>query len=118
MSMEQLRDVPGTRAGKTETYWLAPFVKVSTDTVGRTRSSVVTWYAQGDEVKTLPVNGAQPGYVSTRENGENVILGVNEDWRVVLPKKTNPNDVMATAHTACSANSHVLLDEFSRIANR
>ena len=113
ISEEQPRELPGTPAGKTETYWLAPFVKVSTDTVGRTHSSIVTWYAQGDRVKTQEVIGVQPSFVTARENGQIFWLGVNEDWKMAQPKELDANDVMATGSLASSEDSHVLVEEIS-----
>lgn len=73
----------------------------------------MTWYSDEKPIKSLIVHSAQPGYCSVRENGQEVIVGGNEDWKLVLPLKANPHDIMADIHTTGTRNSHVFVHQSS-----
>ena len=110
--MGDMRQLPGKEGGKSTSRWLAPYVRLTETEFGRNWEKTVTWYSPEGQPKTRRVDAAQSGYVIARENGENVIIGVNGNWEFVLPKEDYRNP-MVTGANHCTENSHVFVDEFS-----
>ncbi len=103
-------DLPGDNAGKTRTYWLAPYVRASEGFGGTT----VTWFDQDGRVKRqAAVNVIEPGFVDTVGHGE-TILGVNEDWKISLPPApTNVGSLYSMAgYITSTPDSRVFVHEY------
>src|SRR6266498_1362972 len=105
-------DLPGVTKSKAEAYWMAPYVRVSEERIGKRGATMVTWFNEDGMIKRqTEVSILEPGYVVIisrrfpeavvrsrfapdfirRSGYSNVIRGVNEDWKIVLPNKTGPS---------------------------
>src|SRR6266516_2684960 len=102
-------DLPGVTKSKAEAYWMAPYVRVSEERIGKRGATMVTWFNEDGMIKRqTEVSILEPGYVVIisrrfpeavvrsrfapefirRSAYSNVIQGVNEDWKIALPNKT------------------------------
>jgi hypothetical protein len=116
--------LPGVNLNKTESYWLAPYVKVIDEEIGHGKTQTVTWLSDDGSVKRqiasseqIVFNGTPSYAVEKRENGQNVVYGINESWKCVLPKRPpigmNVNPVFVGGPISASLDSHTLIDPFS-----
>jgi hypothetical protein len=100
-------NLPGVSLGTTETYWIAPYVRVST-IFGRT---TVTWFAKdGNIERQTDARWVQPGFIdATGEERSGVtVWGVNEDWKITLPKRVGGDP----GYTTSTPDSRVFVEEF------
>jgi len=98
--------LPGMSLGALETYWIAPYVRVST-IFGR---KTVTWFAKdGNIQRQTEARGVQPGFIdaTNRENGGETVWGVNEDWKITLPQRAGE-----PGYTTSTPDSRVFVEEF------
>jgi len=106
-------DLPGDNTGKIETYWLAPYVRVSKGFGGTT----VTWFADDGRVKRqTAVSVIEPGFVRlpSSRGHEQTILGVNEDWKIILPPEpTNAPRYNMSGYITSTPDNRVFVHEFS-----
>lgn len=103
-------DLPGQNQRKIETYWLAPYVRVSEGFGG----TWVTWFDETGKVKRqIATDGVEPGFVNIIGKGE-IILGVNEDWKITLPPEPPHNDSHydMSGYITCTPDSRVFIHEF------
>jgi hypothetical protein len=84
-------EVPGEALGKASGRWLAPYVRATEEIFGGHRTETVTWFSKVGSVRTQIAGFAQSGYVIAHEDGQTVAYGINEPWKVALPKK--PDDL-------------------------
>lgn len=89
-------DLPGVSIGRANAYWIAPYVKVSEVRVGEQVTTTATWITDDGGKRTIGVVDFHPGFVTARENDQEVILGVNETWRIVPPKNPGPADYITS----------------------
>ena len=121
-------DLPGANKGKFEAYWIGPYVRVSEARIGGRGATTVTWFNRDGTIKRqTEVSILEPGFVDIisrrfpeavvrsrftpdfirRSAYSNVIQGVNEEWKIVLPNKTGPS-----GHNTSTPDSRVFVDEF------
>jgi len=99
-------NLPGVSRGKLETYWIAPYVRVST-AFGR---PTVAWFSKdGNIQRQTEASGIEPGFISvTAQKGSGeTIWGVNEDWQITLPVR-----VGESGYTTSTPDSRVFIEEF------
>jgi hypothetical protein len=97
--------LPGVSKGKIETYWLAPYVRVSEGFGGTT----VTWFSEDGHLRRQSaVSGIEPGFVNVIGQGE-TILGVNEDWKITLPPEPPP---VQSGYITSTPDSRVFVHEY------
>jgi hypothetical protein len=99
-------NLPGVSRGKLETYWIAPYVRVST-AFGRT---TVAWFSKDGKIqRQTEASGIEPGFISvTAQKGSGeTIWGVNEDWQITLPVR-----VGESGYTTSTPDSRVFIEEF------
>jgi hypothetical protein len=84
--MDDGRDLPGKTRGRGESYWLAPYVRVSAGTYGPAN---IVWLTQGETREPrdfATVETFDPSYAIAKSGeGEDIILGINEEWKITLP---------------------------------
>ena len=57
-------DLPGESKGKVEAYWMAPYVLVSEERIGKRGATMVTWFNEDGRIKRqTEVSILEPGYV-------------------------------------------------------
>jgi len=121
-------DLPGVTKSKAEAYWMAPYVLVSEERIGKRGATMVTWFNEDGMIKRqTEVSILEPGYVviisrrfpeavvrsrfapdfNRRSAYSNVIRGVNEEWKIVLPNKTGPS-----GYETSTPDSRVFVHEF------
>lgn len=108
------QQAPGASQGKATSYWLAPYIKVSQEQIGKHSTQTVTWYSEDGSAKTQIVDAVDQGYATTRENGQKFALGIHEPWKVELPKK--PDDLRIgpfPGATKCTPDSRTLIRPFT-----
>ncbi|HVS36810.1 MAG TPA: hypothetical protein VMS17_14715 [Gemmataceae bacterium] len=87
------RIMPGEVQGRVQSRWLAPYVSVTTRSVGATAATSVQWLTpEGklDHEAAGPNIDAHAGYIYEYGDGGGVIHGLNGDWTIVLPRKPGP----------------------------
>src|SRR5262249_56441625 len=88
------RELPGEVKGRRlKTWWLAPYVSVTTRSIGKAGTTTVQWFTPDVKVArelTGPNVDAHPGYVSEYREGKGTIHAVNGDWKITLPQKAGP----------------------------
>jgi hypothetical protein len=97
-------DLPGASQGKADSYWAAPYVHASR----RLGNLVMTWFTKEGRVKKMSnvvYDDPGSGYAVIDTN---IAVGINEDWRVSLPRTPLSYD----RYIKCTKDSRVLLDEF------
>jgi hypothetical protein len=103
-------DLPGDNAGKIETYWLAPYVRVSKGFGGTT----VSWFTEDGRVeRQTAVSVIESGFVDVIGAGE-TIWGVNEDWKIHLhpePSYVQSRDSMS-GYITSTPDSRVFIHEY------
>src|SRR4051794_21524818 len=58
-------ELPGISRGKLECYWVAPYVRVSGETVGREQGMHVTWFDEAGRInRQAEADFIQPGFIS------------------------------------------------------
>lgn len=121
-------DLPGVTKSKAEAYWIAPYVRVSEETISKRGTTTATWFTGDGKIKRkIEVSSTQPGFVTTNSRRlpealtrnrlapafiresvyRNVVQGVNEDWRIVLPSKSGPSSYITS-----TPDSRVFIHEF------
>jgi hypothetical protein len=94
------RTMPGHLRGQMASRWLAPYVHYSWIVLGDQRVTSVRWLTPDGKVRrelTGPRVDPVAGYLSDVVDGQLVIWGVNQDWKLVLPRRegayitTTPN---------------------------
>jgi hypothetical protein len=103
-------DLPGVSKGKIETYWLAPYVRVSEGFGGTT----ITWFTEGGHIKRqTAVSGIEPGFVDIIGKRE-TFQGVNEDWQITLPPEPPPveSGYSMSGYITSTMDSRVFVHEF------
>ena len=104
------RTMPGDVKGEVRTRWLAPYVSVSTRSIGTSSTTIVQWFdADGRLARELagPDVDAHPGYVDRLGNGPTTIYGVNGDWKITLPQKPGP-----AGYITATEDSRTFVHEF------
>ena len=57
-------DLPGVTKSKAEAYWMAPYVLVSEERIGKRGATMVTWFNEDGMIKRqTEVSILEPGYV-------------------------------------------------------
>ena len=88
------RDMPGDVKGEVKARWVAPYVSVTTRSVGAGRLTAVQWLASDGRTRREAAGSSltvQPGFVyATGEGDAGTIHAVNADWTIALPKKDGP----------------------------
>ena len=109
-------DLPGRNNAKIETYWLAPYVRVSNGF--GFDGTTVTWFTADGKVKRqTAVSSVEPGFVTipgSVGHGE-TILGVNEDWEISLPPEpTNQSQskYSLSGYITSTPDSRVFVHEY------
>jgi hypothetical protein len=126
-------ELPGVSKGKVTGYWLAPYVRVSTENIGKRNVTIVMWLGENGEVKRrAEVDGFLSGFVTTSNRripawlAENrwtgryfgpyefhtIVQGVNEDCRLTVPQRTGLSESLAT-----TADSRVLVVQYFQPTN-
>jgi hypothetical protein len=75
------------------TRWLAPYVSVTTRSIGSGSTTTVQWFTpEGKLARDVAGSNvtAHPGYVYDYGEGKGTIHGVNGDWKIRLPRKPGP----------------------------
>jgi len=99
-------DFPGVSLGKLETYWIAPYVRVST-IFGR---KTVTWFSKDGSIqRQTEARGIEPGFIvaTSQESSGETVWGVNEDWKITLPQRAGE-----LGYTTSTPDSRVFVEEF------
>ncbi len=102
--------MPGHLTNTVRTRWLAPYVTVTSTSVGGTGNTSVRWLTPDGKVKrelSGPNVGGQPGFVYDYGKGERVVHGVTGDWQFLLPKK--PGDA---PYITSSPDGRVFVHQF------
>ncbi len=100
--------LPGPTLGQLESYWLAPYVRVTTDRLGERSTTSVRWFdATGRVVREVSGPGvdARQGYVDEVAGGVTTIHAVNGNWKFVLPRK-------ADSFTSATPDSRTVIRTF------
>jgi hypothetical protein len=103
-------DLPGGDKYKIETYWLAPYVRVSKGLGGTT----VAWLGDDGQIKRqVAATLIEPGFLDVIDHGE-TIQGVNEDWRIKLPSEhIDPNSRHSmSGYITSTPDSRVFVHEY------
>jgi hypothetical protein len=104
------RNLPGQVKGRVKTRWLAPFVNVTTRSIGQSSTTTVQWFIpDGKMVRDLtgPNVDAHPGYVYEIGKGQGTIHAVNGDWKIALPQKPGP-----AGYVTATEDSRTFVHEF------
>src|SRR5947207_14928091 len=57
-------DLPGVTKSKAEAYWMAPYVRVSEERIGKRGATMVTWFNRDGTIKRqTEVSILEPGFV-------------------------------------------------------
>lgn len=90
---EVMRDMPAEMVGRVKTWWLDPFVSITTRSIGPDRWTAVDWFdADGKPTRQLAGYNvyAQAGFVYRFSGGKTTVFGVDSDWKIELPNKPGP----------------------------
>src|SRR4051794_39515065 len=104
------RNLPGEVKGRVRTRWLAPFVSVTTRSLGPVGTTTVQWFTpDGKLARELagPNVDAHPGYVYEHGEGKGTIHAVSGGWKIALPKKPGP-----AGYVTATEDSRTFLHEF------
>jgi hypothetical protein len=86
-------NMPGRVEGQVRTWWLAPYVTVTTQSAGPSRMTTVRWLTHDGKIDHELAGSdvsVQPGFVIQYRQGATTIHAVNGKWNITLPQKAGP----------------------------
>jgi hypothetical protein len=104
------RTLPGVVKARVKTRWLAPYVSVTTRSLGGKGTTTVQWFTpDGKLARELagPNVDAHPGYVYEYGQGKGTIHAVNGGWKIALPQKPGP-----AGYITATEDSRTFVHEF------